>query len=339
MRKRTPIQQRELVLHHFKNGISRRKIAEFVNLPESTVKNIITRFVLENRVVNKGRTAPNKIFNETDERYIVRQMKENPKLSAPKLASQMEQQLGKSASAETIRRILRDHDLHGRIARKKPFISKKNKESRLRFAKEYINKDTSYWDKVIFADESKFNIFGSDGRPYVWRQVNTELQEKHLKPTVKHGGGSVMVWACMSASGVGKLAFIESTMDKNMYLNVLKENLIQSAESLALKEDFAFYQDNDPKHTSGVVQSWLVWNCPHNLKPPAQSPDLNVIENLWAILDTNIRSRNISNKNELKTALVEEWGKIRPETTKKLVASMPTRLKAVLDQKGGHTKY
>lgn len=266
-------------------------------------------------------------------------MKQNPKLSAPKLASEMENMIGKSCSAETIRRILRNNDLHGRVARKKPFINKRNRDCRFKFAKEHIRKDSRFWEQVIFADESKFNIFGSDGRSYVWRKPNTELQDKHLKPTVKHGGGHVMVWACMSAAGVGKLQFIESTMDKMVYLNILKDNLLQSAEQLGIEDTFRFYQDNDPKHTSGIVQTWLIYNCPHVMKPPAQSPDLNVIENLWSILDANIRKRKISNKNDLKTALIEEWARIPCATTKKLVESYPNRLKTVTDQKGGHTKY
>ncbi len=78
---------------------------------------------------------------------------------------------------------------------------------------------------MIFSDESKFNVFGPDGRTLVWRQANTQLQEKNLQPTVKHGGGNVMVWGCMTASGVGELVFIEDIMDKHKYLNVLKDNL------------------------------------------------------------------------------------------------------------------
>lgn len=234
---------------------------------------------------------------------------------------------------------MRSHDFHGRVPLKKPFINEKNQISRLNFAKTHISKDLNFWKTVIFSDESKFNIFGSDGRSYVWRKPNTQLQLKNLRATVKHGGGGVMVWACMAATGVGNLVFIDGNMDKTLYLNVLKENLLQSAEKLDLRRDFRFYQDNDPKHKSGIVQTWLIWNCPHVMEPPAQSPDLNVIENLWALLETNIRKHNISSKEGLKKALIEEWNKITPETTLKLVESMPKRLSDVIAQKGYHTKY
>ena len=75
------------------------------------------------------------------------------------------------------------------------------------------------------------------------------------------------------------------------------------------------------------------------VSPPVQFPDLNVIENLWAKFDMTIRKRSISNKNDLKNAPLEERVKISPEVTKKLVFSVETRIKEVIKQNGGHTKY
>ncbi|GFS63626.1 uncharacterized protein TNCV_1961841 [Trichonephila clavipes] len=57
---------------------------------------------------------------------------------------------------------------------------------------EHILKPQQFWNDVIFSDESKFNIFGSDGRRMVSRKPNTSHHPKHTIPTVKHGGGSVM---------------------------------------------------------------------------------------------------------------------------------------------------
>lgn len=339
MGRRTTLEKREVVIQHFKDGKTQKQIGEMVNLSASTVQYIIQRFVRENRVADKIRKAPNKIFTESDERWILRKIKQDPHLSAPALAKEAEISLGKTCNPETIRRILRHDNFHGRTARNKPFISPKNLKSRLKFAKDHVNKDQSFWNTVIFADESKFNLFGSDGKSYVWRKPNTELQPKNLRGTVKHGGGHVMVWGCMSSAGVGKLVFIDDTMDKHVYLDLLKNNLLQSAEKLGVREGFRFYQDNDPKHKSQLVQTWLVWNCPHIVNTPAQSPDLNVIENLWSVLERNIRNHKISNKQDLKIALNIEWQKITTDYTQKLVNSMQSRLKEVIKQKGYPTKY
>lgn len=265
MGRRTSIEKRELVITHYKNGKSQKKIAEIVDLSISTVQYIIQRFVRENRVVDKARDAPNKIFREADERWILRKIKKEPTISAPTLTKEVETVLGKSCNPETIRRILRKADFHGRTARNKPFVSERNKKSRLQFAESHVNKDETYWEDVIFADESKFNLFGSDGKAFVWRKPNTELDPKNLRGTVKHGGGHVMVWGCMSSAGVGNLVFIDDTMDKTVYLNLLKSNLLQSAEKLGIRDRFRFYQDNDPKHKSQLVQTWLIWNCLNHL--------------------------------------------------------------------------
>ncbi|CAH2092269.1 unnamed protein product [Euphydryas editha] len=171
---------------------------------------------------------------------------------------------------------------------------------------EYLHKPETWWDDVIFADESKYNVFGSDGRVIVWRKPNEELQPQNLRPTVKHGNGKVMVWGCMGATGVGKLVFIDGIINKESYLNILCQNLKNSANKLGILESFKFYQDNDPKHKSRLVQEWLLYNCPKVLHPPAQYPD-NPIENLWDELDRRIRKHTITSIYELKSTLQEEW--------------------------------
>ncbi|GFT34173.1 transposable element Tc1 transposase [Trichonephila clavipes] len=108
-------------------------------------------------------------------------------------------------SAETVRNGIRLAGYSNRVARKKPFISLQNQKERLEFAKTHQLKTDNFWKKVIFSDESKFNIFGSDGRRIVWRKPNTALDPKNLHPAVKHGGVSVRVWGRMASNGVGNL--------------------------------------------------------------------------------------------------------------------------------------
>ncbi|GFV57403.1 transposable element Tcb1 transposase [Trichonephila clavipes] len=129
-----------------------------------------------------------------------------------------------------------------------------------------------------------------DGRQY--RKPNTELEKQHLTPTVKHGGGSVLVWGCMPANGVGKLCFIDGIITAHTYIDILRHNLQSSAQKLGLGTSFVFQQDNDPKHTANLTWEWLLYNSPRQLKMPPQSPDINSIENLWHKLDVEVRKQN-----------------------------------------------
>ncbi len=101
-----------------------------------------------------------------------------------------------------------------------------HKKACKQFAKDKQLKDMDYWNHVLWSDETKINLFGSDSVKRVWRQPGEKY--KCVLPTVKHGGGSVMVWGCMSATGTGELQFIEGTMNANMYCDILKQSMIPS---------------------------------------------------------------------------------------------------------------
>ncbi|KAJ4447306.1 hypothetical protein ANN_09310 [Periplaneta americana] len=150
-----------------------------------------------------------------------------------KLRSQVQDTIGKEMSNQTIRRVLWKHGYHGRVPRKKPFISESNRIKRLLFANEHVSKEEDYWDRVIWSDETKINLFGSDSCNRVWRKAHSAFRKENTIPTVKHGGGSIMIWACMSSSGVGNIHFIDGIMDKIMYKNILMTNLKESAKKWA----------------------------------------------------------------------------------------------------------
>ncbi len=209
-----------------------------------------------------------------------------------------------------------------------------HKKARKQFAEDKQSKDMDYLKYVLWSDETNINLFGSDGVKRVWRQPGEEYKDKCVLPTVKHGGGSVMVWGCMSA---GELQFIEGTMNVNMYCDILKQSMIPSLRRLGRRE--VFQHDNDPKHTFKTTTALLKKLRVKVMDWPSMSPDLNPIEHLWGILKQNVEERKVSNIHQLRDIVMEEWKRTPEATCEALVSSMPKRLKAVLENNGSHTKY
>ena len=194
------------------------------------------------------------------------------------------------------------------------------------------------WNRVVWSDESKFNIFHSDGRTYVRRRVSEEFAEGCVVGTVKHGGGSVMIWGCICGSETGMMLRVETTMDMFKYIRVLEDGMIPSAWAMR-GLDYIFMHDNAPCHRAIVVNEWLEEHEVEVSSWPAQSPDLNPIENLWDYMERQLEKTPSTTKEGLWKRLQELWSSIPSETVANLVSSMPRRVAAVIEAKGGHTKY
>lgn len=333
------IEIRMLIVKLKEEGKSYAEIAKLIDRPRATIQTVINNYRKNKSFESAPGRGRKKAFTMQVERKIERMVKKDPKTSAPKITALLKKDLNVTVNPQTVRNLLHRQSYAGRISRKKPFLTKRNVVKRLAYVNEFLNKSEEFWNTVVFVDESKFNIFGSDGARYVWRKTGTALDKQNITPTVKHGGGNVMVWGAMGAGGVGDLVFIETNMDKEKYLDILQNHLKRSAIKVGATENFVLVQDNDPKHASKLIKNWLIFNVKSTLPHPPQSPDLNPIENLWDLLERRLRQHEIKNKQQLKEKLLEEWNKISIEDTRKLVHSMNTRLQEVITQKGYHTHY
>ncbi len=142
---------------------------------------------------------------------------------------------------------------------------------------------------------------------------------------------SVMIWAAMSSAGVGPLCFIKSRVNAAIYQEILEHFMLPSAEKLYGDADLIFQQDLAPAHTAKGTKSWFNDHGVTVLDWPANSPDLNPIENLWGI----VRDTRPNNADDMKTAIKAAWAFITPEQCHRLIVSMQRRIDAVIHAKGG----
>jgi len=247
-----------------------------------------------------------------------------------------------NVSSNTVRRALKRNGLSARVKRKKPLLSKKHRENWLKFAKRFKDWTVSDWNRVVWSDESKFQIFGSDGREYCWKRQGETLKDAHIKPTVKFGGGSVFVWGCFTSSGVGFLCKIDGGLDAELYCQILSEDFMETLRYYDLSvSDVIFQQDNDLKHTALLTKQWFEDNNVEVLPWPPQSPDLNPIEHLWNDVDRRLRALNVTirGKDALWEHVSQIWNETTLETCTKLIESMPARIQDVINAKGGYTRW
>ena len=111
-----------------------------------------------------GSRLKTKNYTAFVDRIIQRKIKLGRRKSAPTVKAEVGKELSVIVHANTIRNRLHEIGLYGRVARKEPYVNKINRGKRIVYAKMMMEKSYDYWKHVLWSDESKFNLFGSDGK-------------------------------------------------------------------------------------------------------------------------------------------------------------------------------
>ncbi|KAG2456602.1 TC1A transposase, partial [Polypterus senegalus] len=336
--KELSVDLRDRIVSRHKSGKGYRKSSAALKVPMSTVASVIRKwkkFETTRTLPRAGR--PSKL-SDRGRRALVREVTNNPMVTLSELQRSSVER-GEPSRRTTISAAIHQSGLYGRVARWKPFLSKRHMAARLEFAKRHLKDSQTVRNNILWSNETKIELFGVNARSQVWRKPGTAHYQANTIPTVKHGGGSIMLWGCFSVAGTGTLVRIKGMMTAAMYRDILDENLLQSALDLRLGRRFIFQQDNDPKHTAKISKEWLQDKSVNVLEWPSQSSDLNPIEHLWRDLKMAVHRLFSSNLMELKRCCKEEWAKLAKDRCAKLVASYSKRLEAVIAAKGASTKY
>uniref|UniRef100_A0A671PN32 Transposase n=1 Tax=Sinocyclocheilus anshuiensis TaxID=1608454 RepID=A0A671PN32_9TELE len=329
---------RDKIVDLHKAGMGYRTIGKQLGEKATTVGAIIRKWKKFKMTVNLPRTgAPCKI-SPRGVSMILRKVRDQPRTTREDLVNDLKR-AGTTVSTVTISNTLHRHGLKSCSARKVPLLKPAHVQARLKFAKDHLDDPEEAWEKVMWSDETKIEVFGINSTRRVWRKKKDEYNPKNTIPTVKHGGGNIMLWGCFSAKGTGRLHRIEGRMDGAMYREILGNNLLPSVRALKMGRSWVFQHDNDPKHTARATKEWLRKKHFKVLEWPSQSPDLNPIENLWRELKLRVAQRQPQNLKDLENTCMEEWAKIPAAVCANLVKNYRKRLTSVIVNKGFCTKY
>jgi hypothetical protein len=185
--------------------------------------------------------------------------------------------------------------------------------------------------KIHFSDESRF-VLGDDRR-WVWYRRG-EQNPSAMRDTQKFPR-SVMIFGVIGPDYKSRLLFVEGTIDAERYIRNLSDlGFIEELDHKHGALEWIFQQDGAPCHTSQKAVDWIEENCDLLSEWPANSPDLNPIELVWALLKHSVAAIGPETIEELKQVIQQTWDTISIGVINKLCSGFARRLSLCLEAEG-----
>jgi len=320
---------------------SLRDITQILNIPKSTAYVIKTHGTSE----TKSRSGHPKLLNEMTMRRIERHIKIDDETHRQSLAVVIDL-LHLTVAPRTLRRALHEHGYHFCVARRRPLLKKVDMKRRLQFAKRWVHLPVEYWRHHIWTDEMSIKLHGTrQTQDLIWRMPDEEYHKDCIDHRKKPTTG-VMFWGAFRWGKVGPRHFFDLGPKERVNSTVYRDQILLGPlqdfwfESFCDVDNPIVMEDNAPVHKKVciVTRQNLGMEC---WQHPPNSPDLNLIENIWHHIKHVVVTEypNITSQSELQAVVNSIWDGFSNDQWNGLVESMPERLRAVIDAKGGSTQW
>ena len=352
MVKEHPIQKRNMAIGMLKGGMTQSCVSKEIGANIRTIRrwweNHMKGIALDNTPGRGRKKSLPKVA-----KIIISKSLNKKQQSTRKLTKRLKRN-GITVSYMTVQRYLKT--TIGAKSYKRPLmprLSPKQKENRLTFCKERLKWTVEDWRRVLFSDESPFEVFHTPNRQNdrIWTRDRSSITPHQ---TVKFPS-KLHVWGLISYTALSDLHiipqgrtvtaeyYIEEILNRSLMFSIKrkrKTGSVLTRKLLPNMSGYIFQQDGAPAHHATRTQDW----CKEHLKAfwekgiwPGNSPDLNPIDNLWAIVQSSVDGmEEATNQKVLEKQLKLAWSQITPDILDNLVSSMPERVKACVKHNGGY---
>lgn len=193
------------VIELIRNGHSRHKVSDMLNIPKSTVIDVARKFFDTGSVENNPRSGQPAKMKERDYHGLERLVKMHRWESLSDITSKYNEGKTETVSKRTIQRHLHKHEYRRCVSKRKLVVTEVNHRKRLAWCREKRRWTVqNYWNEVIFSDESK-RMIGYDQTVYIWCKRNECWRPALVQPRALQPRYEVMIWGCISWNGVGTM--------------------------------------------------------------------------------------------------------------------------------------
>ena len=184
---------RDIIVDLHKAGMGYKKISKQLDEKLTTAGEIIRKWKKHKDTANLPRSGAPRKNSPHGISLMMRKVRDQPSTTQEELVNDLKA-VGTAVTKRTINNTLHREGLKTCYVRKVPLLKKAHVQARLKFAKEHLDDAEEAWEKVMWSDETKMELFGINSTCRVWRKINAEYNPKNTIPTVKHGGGNLMLW-------------------------------------------------------------------------------------------------------------------------------------------------
>jgi len=317
---------RQAILQLWNRGIQNaREIHNRTGISLTTVYDNLTKLQQSGTIQRiEGSGRPKKI-DANASRALAQFVRRDSSVSTRTLSTRLSL-TGLDVSYRTVGRHLADIGYQKDLPRATLMLTVDHKRKRVEWAQNHLNDD---WDNTLFTDETAFQLFRNTVER--WHKG-----QRPIRPMPKDRT-KIFAWGGFCIKGKTSLYCFSQIMNAEFYVNILRMHLPE-IENL-LGDEWRFQQDNDPKHTSRLAKNFLQNNTPEVIDWPSNSPDLNLIENLWSIVKRNVEKKMPKNTDDLRRFMIQEWDDIPESTLIGLVGSMKRRCELIIENNGERIPY